>query len=178
MSKTTVTTVAPSAVREAFRSGRLNVSDVLDAKGKPVNPASILGAGGDVSKCRGRVNPAFVAHFEANTPNTIVREKFTAPRMVTVPMFSKKTGRPVKSIEKPVDEVRKAAGTTGKAGRLSQADLLAAAKAFGSGEPKAAPVKAAKPVAKKTTKPAAKASKPAAAKAGKPTAKAPAKSGE
>lgn len=171
MSNSTPTTVAPAAVREAYRSGRLNAADVLDAKGNPVDPTSIFGANGDVSRCRGRVNPAFVAHFEANTPGAVVKEKFVAPRMVTVPMFSTKTGRPVKSIEKPIDEVRAAAGTTGKAGRLSNADLLAAAKAFGSGEPKAkaepkkvTKAKAAKPKAKAKAKAAtpAKVAKPAA----------------
>jgi len=156
MSKS-ITILAPAQVRALFSNGTLKVTDVKDAKGNPVNPASIFGADGTGSKVRGRVHPAFAAHAEAKGHGTM-REKVVAERTVEVPMFSPKTGRPVKSLTKPVSEVRKAAGIEGKAGRLSAADLHRAAVAFGSGEPKApatpkASAKAAKPEGVSLTKP-------------------------
>lgn len=142
MSKNALKPVPARVVREFAREGRVTLTDAaLDC---------ILG--GPQGRGRGRLNPDAIAAFNAENGEGLVYagEKSEAEvKTVTVPMFSPKTGRPVKPLVKPLTEVRKAAGVEGKRGRLSASDLLAAAKAFGSGEPKApAAPKAAKPAAK------------------------------
>lgn len=150
MSKTTAALkpVSAARVREAYRAGLFKAPDaalpsLVGAKTKGV--------------VRGRLNPLAVEAF-----NKAMKAKgevyggeksgITASKTVEVPMFSAKTGRPVKPITKTLDEVRAAAGITGKKGRISKADLHRAALAFGSGEPK---VKAATPAKPKTTGPKA-----------------------
>lgn len=173
MSKSTKPAVAVSAktIRTAFQSGALDPAKVvaLNPKGEPktdkdgnpviANPACLFG--GPQGTGRGRLNPAFVKAFLDANPGTTYAEKTVKDtRMVEVPMFSAKTGRPVKSLTKPISEVRKAAGVEGKKGRLSKDDLLRAAKAFGSGDPKPSAPKATAKAAKPAAKPAAKAATP------------------
>lgn len=125
------TPVSAKTIRTAFRDGTLNVKDVKDANGKPINPVSVLGADGDASRCRGRLLPAFAAFYTEKFPNTTYAEKSGADeRTVEVPRVSAKTGRPVKPTRLPIAEVRALAGVSGKKGRLSKADLLAAAEAL------------------------------------------------
>lgn len=126
------TLVTASTIREAFRNGTLNVADVKDAKGNPVSPASILGADGTGTKVRGRLNPAFVAHFVANTPGTAYKEKVAERKTRALTYTVKdKAGRSRKrEVTLTIAEVRALAGVTGKKGRLSQADLDRAGEAY------------------------------------------------
>lgn len=132
MARKSLSIVTPAQVRAAFAAGDLNASDVLDAKGNPVNPASLVGANGD-GKVRGRLNPAFARAYEAANPGTEVREKVVTSKEVEIPMNSAKTGRPIKPRVLPIAEVRALAGVEGKKGRLSTEDKQRAALALGSG---------------------------------------------
>lgn len=88
---------------------------------------------------RGRLSQRHRDAFTASTKRPTTGEKVAVDRsQVEVPMFSPKTGRPVKPVVKTRSEVRALSGTEGKQGRISRADLLAAARALGSGEPKVA----------------------------------------
>lgn len=144
MSKSTkrsvATPVSAKRVRAAFVAGEFTAPD----EALP----SLLGGtytktGGFVQSesglVRGRLNPAAIAAFNEQVSGEVYAgEKVNVEaRTIEVPMFSPKTGRPVKSLVKPISEVRAAAGVEGKKGRLSAADLHKAAVAFGSGEPKA-----------------------------------------
>ena len=125
------TPVSAKTIRTAFRDGTLNVKDVKDANGKPVNPVSIFGPEGDQSRCRGRLNPAFAAFYTEKVKGTTYAEKSGADeRTVEVPRVSAKTGRAIKPTVLPIAEVRALAGVSGKKGRLSKADLTAAAEAL------------------------------------------------
>jgi len=142
MSKNALKPVPARVVREFAREGRITITDAaLDC---------VLG--GPQGRGRGRLNRDLIAAFNAENGEGLVYagEKSEAEvKTVEVPMFSPKTGRPVKALVKPLSEVREAAGVKGKRGRLSAADLHAAALVFGSGEPKVkAEPKAAKPAAK------------------------------
>lgn len=140
------TLVTAAAIRKAFQSGALNVADVVDAKGNPVNPVSVLGRDGDTSRIRGRVNPAFAAHFVANTPGTEYKEKVAERKTRDLTYSVKdKAGRSRKrSVTLTIAEVRALAGVTGKKGRLSQADLDRAGEAYAAR--KVAPATPVKPV--------------------------------
>ena len=142
------TLVTAATIREAYRSGALNVADVKDAKGQPVNPASIFGKDNS-GVVRGRLNPAFVAHFVANTPGTDYKEKVAERKTRTLTYSVKdKAGRSRKrEVTLTIVEVRALAGVTGKKGRLSQADLDRAGQAY----------------AAKVAKPSASVAKPEAA---------------
>lgn len=131
MSKSTRTPVSAKTIRTAFQTGTLDASKVVDGKGKPVTPLSVLGRDGDASRVRGRVNPAFVAAFLAANPTATYAEKSQAESpMVEVPLVSPKTGRSVKPVVLPRAEVRALAGIEGRRGRIGKSDLLAAGAAF------------------------------------------------
>ena len=145
MSKSTkrsvATPVSAKRVRAAFAAGEFTAPD-------EALPSLIGGSytktGGFVESTsglvRGRLNPAAIEAFNAQVKGEVYagEKSNVEARTVEVPMFSPKTGRPVKPVTKTLAEVRAAAGVEGKKGRLSQADLHRAAVAFGSGEPKAA----------------------------------------
>ena len=88
---------------------------------------------------RGRLHPSAIEAFNEQVRGEVYAgEKVQVDtRTVEVPMFSPKTGRPVKSRTLPLSEARALAGAEGRKGRLSKADIQAVAKALGSGEPKA-----------------------------------------
>lgn len=138
--------VTPAQVRAAFHNGDLDHTLVqaltpkgeprFDKDGKPVMADSASLFSGPQGKGRGRLNPAFVkAYLDANG-GEYVENKVKGPATVQVPMFSPKTGRPVKPLVKTAREVREAAGKPDSRGRISRSDLHVAAKAFGSGDPK------------------------------------------
>lgn len=128
MSNTKVIATAP-VVRAAFAQGLFTVPEGVSA-------ASLTGTNG--GPVRGRIHPALVAALVAAHPR-----KYEAPaegvkaakaaKTVEVPQFSQKTGRPVKAATLPIAEVRTLAGKPGSKGRLSKADLTAAATALGFG---------------------------------------------
>lgn len=130
-----ITLVSAARVREAFTAGLFTAPD----EALP----SLVGRNGD-GRVRGRLNPLAVKAFNEQVKGErYAGEKSEVEaKTVTLTMYSPKTGRAVKPITKPIAEVRKAAGVEGKKGRLSKADLHAAALAFGSGEPKVAKAKA------------------------------------
>lgn len=130
MSKSALKPVSAKVIRTAFRDGTLDASKVVDANGKPVNPVSIFGTDGDVSRCRGRLNPAFAEFYVANVKGTSYSEKVAEVSTIEVPLNSPKTGRPIKPVTLPVSEVRALAGISGKAGRISKADLAKAGEAW------------------------------------------------
>jgi hypothetical protein len=131
MSKSTRTPVSAKTIRTAFQTGALDAAKVVDAKGKPVTPLSVLGRDGDASRVRGRVNPAFVTAFlEANPGSTYAEKSQAESPMVEVPLVSPKTGRPVKPVTLPRAEVRSLAGIEGRRGRIAKSDLAAAGVAF------------------------------------------------
>lgn len=126
MASRKVRIVTPAEVRAAFTSGDLSLKDVKETKGankgKPANPASIVG-GKTKGIVRGRVSPLFVAHFLAANPGTEYAEKTKAPEAtVEVPRVSK-NGRALKSVTAPVSAVRAASGQA--KGRLSKASIAA-----------------------------------------------------
>jgi len=138
MSKSIATPVSAKTVRTAFRDGTLDASKVLDGKGNAVNTASLFGADGTSTKVRGRIHPAFVAYFNDNAKGQTYAEKSVAEKtMVTLPLVSLKTGKPVKPVQVPIAEARALSGTTGKKGRLSSADLVTAATAYQTARAKA-----------------------------------------
>lgn len=142
MSKS-VTLVTVAQVREAFAEGKFTARDEslpsLIGGTYKKSTGHVPGTG----VIRGRMGPTAREDYLAAFPDhQIVEVQSGAVRTVEVPMFSPKTGRPVKPLTKTVAEVRAAAGAEGRKGRLSQADLRKAAIAFGSGEPKAAKAKA------------------------------------
>jgi hypothetical protein len=151
MSKSTTAPVLVSAarIREAFQAGLFTAPDAA--------LPSLIGSKGD-GNVRGRLNPLAVEAFEAQVKGEqYAGEKQgglgVASKTVEVPMFSPKTGRPVKSRTLTIGEVRTLAGVEGRKGRLSAAHIAAAAKALGSGDPKPVTVKA--PAKTKTVKAAA-----------------------
>lgn len=122
--------VSVKEIRTAFQNGTLSVADVTDEDGNPVNPASVLGAGGDVSRVRGRVNPAFSAHFVASTPGTTYAEKTAEGKTVTLPLvkLNAKGARMQKPEAFPIAQVRALAGAPER-GRLSAKHITDAAQA-------------------------------------------------
>lgn len=138
MSKSIATPVPAKTVRTAFRDGTLDATKVTDAKGNPVNTASLFGASGDSTKVRGRIHPAFIAYFNENVKGASYAEKSVAEKKtVEVPLNSPKTGRPIKPVTMTLAEVRALSGTTGKKGRVSSADLAAAGLAYQKANAKA-----------------------------------------
>lgn len=130
MAKNALAPVDTKTIRNAFVTGALDASKVVDAKGKPVSTASLLGADGTGTKVRGRLHPAFVAAFEAANPGTVFVEGAEANvKTVEVPRTSAK-GRPMKPATLPIAEVRRLAGIEGKKGRISKADLAKAGAAL------------------------------------------------
>lgn len=132
-SKNALAPVSAKQVRATFRDGTLDASKVVDAKGNAVNTASLFGADGTSTKVRGRIHPAFVAAYNASGLGTYAEKSIAEQNMVTLPLVSAKTGRPIKPVEVPIAQARALSGTTGKKGRLSSADLVAAAAAYQKG---------------------------------------------
>lgn len=134
MTKNTITPVFAKNIRVAFREGErgLDATKVVDAKGNAVNPASVLGADGDATRCRGRLNPAFVSAYLAAFPEHDYAEKSVSPSaQVELPIT--KTSKSGATLKRPevfaASDVRKMLGhEPGKRGRLSQADLAKAAQ--------------------------------------------------
>jgi rRNA maturation endonuclease Nob1 len=136
--------VAAKTIRTEFQNGNLDASTVpaLDKDGNPrtdkdgntvlADTASIFGKDNS-GVVRGRLNPAFVAVFLAANPKATYAEKSAAEsRTVEVPLTKMNAkGARLKRPEKvAVSEVRRLAGSEGKAGRLSSADVRAAADAI------------------------------------------------
>lgn len=136
-SKNALAPVSAKFVRAAFRDGTLDASKVVDAKGNAVNTASLFGASGDSTKVRGRIHPAFVAAFNESGLGTYAEKSVAEKNMVTVPLNSPKTGRPIKPVSLPIGEVRVLAGIVGKKGRISSADLANAGRAYQKANAKA-----------------------------------------
>ena len=127
-----VTFVSAAVVRDAFRTGALDATKVVDAKGNPVSTASLFGASGDSTKVRGRIHPAFVAAFNAVNKSVQYAEKrVKAEAMVEIPRVSvdsKGRKRALKPVTLPASEVRALAGESGKRGRIGK-DTIAKASA-------------------------------------------------
>jgi hypothetical protein len=133
MSNSTVARTVATApvVRAAFKQGLFKAPEGISL-------ASLVGADGTGEKVRGRIHPAFAEALVKAQPRKFslpeAGEKATpAVKTVEVPRWSQKTGRPVKAVSLPIAEVRTLAGKPGSKGRLSKADLTAAAKAQGFG---------------------------------------------
>lgn len=134
MGKSNTIVVSTATIRTWVREN-MDLSAVTDADGKSVSTASILGADGSGDKVRGRVAPFFRDAFLAANPGTVFGEGDNKPadRTVDLPLVSAKTGRPIKPVTVPVAEAKALAGVAGKRGRLSSAELVAAAAAYQKG---------------------------------------------
>lgn len=124
MSKRTniATPVPAKRVREAFAEGLFTVPDE--------GLACLVGKNGD-GKVRGRLNPVVIEAFNAQvTGEVYAGEKSPVEaKAVTLDLTKPNAkGARLKRPESfPLAEVRKRAGVEGKAGRLSKANLAAAA---------------------------------------------------
>lgn len=139
MGKRNVSTATPATdaeIRTAYREGTYQPTD------ESLLPAL---AGGSYSKTkgytpsesglvRGRLSQRHREDFAAVTGRATAGEKARVSRTVEVPMFSPKTGRPVKPRVVTLAEVRSLSGQA--RGRLSAASIAKAAAALGSGQPK------------------------------------------
>lgn len=120
--------VAAREIRDYFQSNVKAANKV--AKDANVSTNSVLGADGDASRCRGRINPAFSEAFVAAHPGTTYAEKSDAEKhLLDVPLTSPKTGRAIKGVTLPIAEVRRLAGAPAK-GKVSSAALVAAGEAY------------------------------------------------
>lgn len=127
-SKQSLRPVAAREIRDYFQSNPKQAAKVAEQAGVSTN--SVLGEGGDASRCRGRLNPAFAEAFVAAHPGTTYAEKSVAEkRTLDVPLTSPKTGRPIKGVSLPIAEVRRLAGAPAK-GKVSSAALVAAGEAY------------------------------------------------
>jgi hypothetical protein len=91
---------------------------------------------------RGRLSAAVREDFTAQTKRPTrgefaKGERRPSDKTVEVPMVSAKTGRPIKPRVLPLDEARALAGTEGKKGKMSAADLAKVAVALGGAAPQA-----------------------------------------
>lgn len=124
MATATKRPVGADRVREAYRSGRLDPAKVVNGKGDPVSTASLFGSAGDSSKVRGRLAPAFIEHFNAQTKDEVYAEGQKTERTVTVTVErTGKNGRALKPAthEVPLSEVRSISGQA--KGKISAASL-------------------------------------------------------
>lgn len=145
MAKSTKTVeVTAARVREAYNEGLFEapveaLPSLIGGSLRKVD-GEVQHVPSETGNVRGRLNPAAVEAFNAARKGKEVyggeNRADLSSKTIEVPMFSAKTGRPVKPLTKTVAEVRAAAGIEGKAGRISRDDLRRAALAFGSGEPK------------------------------------------
>lgn len=135
-SKPNTSILTSATVRDLFRSGVLDASKVVDAKGNPVSTASLFGKNGTAStpvKVRGRVHPAFYKDAEANG-HGVFTEKVKAEKTITIaPTRTDAKGRvrTLKPRQVPVSKVRDLAGA-GNKGRISAEGLAKAAAALGA----------------------------------------------
>ncbi len=132
MTKSNTRVVSTAEIRAAFTGD----NPLTPADG--VSTASLFGANGTAAnpvKVRGRIHPAHRDVFLAANPGTVFGEGDNAPasRTVDLPLVSAKTGRPIKPVNVPVAEAKRLAGVEGKRGRLSSAELVAAAAAYQKG---------------------------------------------
>lgn len=134
MSKSLVSASAQT-LREFWQSNASLAQTVAgDAN---VSTNSVLGAEGDVSRIRGRINPAF---YREGTPGgdairkaglTYGEKSDAEVKTVEVPRVSPKTGRAIKSTILPLSEARTLAGEpTNRKGKMSSASLLKVAEAL------------------------------------------------
>lgn len=135
------TAVSAKRVREAFAAGEFTAPD----EAKP----SLMGGSYSKTKgyvpsetglIRGRLHPAAIAAFNEQVKGEVYggeKSGIGTSRTVEVPMFSPKTGRPVKARTVTLAEARALSGTEGQKGRLSKEALAKVAAALGSGTPKA-----------------------------------------
>jgi len=134
MSRSLVSASAQT-LREFWQENAALATEVANGAGVSTN--SVLGAEGDTSRIRGRVNPAFYAE---GTPggDAIRKAGFTYSeksdaevKTVEVPRVSAKTGRAIKPTVLPLAEARALAGEpTNRKGRMSSASLLKVAEAL------------------------------------------------
>lgn len=115
-------TVAPRDIRAAFHNGDLTVPD----------EALPSMTGGPQGRGRGRVHKAAVAAFIETNPGAVYAEKTVPAKTVTLPVTKKsKTGATLKRpVEVSLAEARRLSGTVGQKGRLSNASVEAAARAY------------------------------------------------
>jgi hypothetical protein len=131
MGKSKSIIVSTSTIRSAF----VGEGATLDPASVDAPMASLVGATGTLKrpgKVRGRIHPAYVAAFLAANPGTVFGEGENKPadRTVSLPLVSAKTGRAITPVTVPVSEAKSLAGVAGKRGRLSAAELVAAAQAY------------------------------------------------
>lgn len=124
MSKSTITLVPASRVRAAFAAGEFTAPEAA--------LPSLIGAKGD-GKVRGRLNPLAIAAFNEQVKGEQYageKSKVEA-KSVTLPLTKMNAaGARLKRPEAfPLSEVRALAGVVGKKGRLSSAEVKAAAEA-------------------------------------------------
>lgn len=121
-SKNIATPVPAKRVREAFAQGLFTVPDE--------GLACLVGKNGD-GKVRGRLNPIVVEAFNAQVTGEVYAGEKSPVEAKSVTLALTKPnakGARLKRPESfPLAEVRKRAGVEGKAGRLSKANLAAAA---------------------------------------------------
>lgn len=126
MSKRNVLTPVPAkVVRKFAREGRITVTDKA--------LASVMGRDGSGERVRGRLHPEVIAAFNAENGEGLVYagEKSSAEaKQVTLDLTKPNArGARLKRPEAfPIAEIRARAGVEGKKGRLSRADLTAAAE--------------------------------------------------
>lgn len=121
-----LTPVAASEVRAFFQANPKVAQEVAEAAGVATN--SVLGADGDASRIRGRINPAFTAHFNETQAPKHYQEVpkggiARTPLMVTVPRTGA-NGRALKAVEVERSEALRLLGyAENRKGSLSSADL-------------------------------------------------------
>lgn len=124
MSKSNITLVPASRVREAFAQGLFTAPEAA--------LPSLVGKNGD-GRVRGRLNPLAVAAFNEQVKGEqYAGEKSPVEsKSITLPLTKMTAaGARVKRPETfPLSEVRNLAGVVGKKGRLSAADIETAASA-------------------------------------------------
>jgi hypothetical protein len=135
MTKNLAAPVNAKFIRTAFANGEFTAPDSalvsLTGRGVKVVKGETVQVGSGL--IRGRLHPSAVAAFLAVNPDASYQEKSVAEaKMVTVPVTkTSKTGATLKRpVSLPISQVRALAGSGDKKGRLSSADVVAAARAF------------------------------------------------
>lgn len=136
--------VSAATIRAAYQNGTLDAAKVAQAAadltgGKPVSTNSVLGADGDASRVRGRINPVFVAAFLKANPNSEYVEKKVTSKAdetkVTLPVV--RTSASGATLKRPVEvtmsEARRLSGQA--KGRLGKASIEKAATAYAQANP-------------------------------------------
>ena len=123
------TNVSTKYIRTAFANGEFTAPDaaLLSLTGHGPN-------GEGTGNIRGRLHPAAVEAFLAQTPGVSYEEKaVTDEKMVEVPRVkvdAKGRKRNLKPVVLPISEVRALAGVSGKRGRLSKEHIATAGAAL------------------------------------------------